>query len=139
MSKDKDQIPEGSVEQMRYLLDQTAKLLHPEPQEITEVYVQEQPQIYRLREGKRISGRFDQNIIIDPANYGAGQRHAHILGRKGIEIGIVNIDGTASHGTKCRLHKDDILALRAQGFHIPDNGIIEWVSLGASGPFLLCD
>ena len=48
-----------------------------------------------LHEGKWIPGSFDRNIRIDQPTHGRGQIHAHILGRKGNEIGVVNIDGHA--------------------------------------------
>lgn len=82
-----------------------------------------------LREGKWISGRFDNNIRIDQPTYEAGQVHAHVLGRKGNELGIVNLDGTPSHGTKMRLHDADAEALKVRGFTIPPNGIVEWIVL----------
>lgn len=80
-----------------------------------------------LREGKWISGRFDGNIRIDQPSHGVGQKHAHVLCRKGNEIGVVNFDGTASHGSRCRLSDADADALRARGFQIPPGNIVEWV------------
>ena len=56
---------------------------------------------------------------------GDGQPHAHVFGRKGDEIVVVNLDGTGSHGTKGRLHPDDADVLRARGFEIPTDRIIE--------------
>ncbi len=79
-----------------------------------------------LREGKWISGRFERNIRIDPPAHGVGQVHAHILGRRRDELGVVNIDGTGSHGTKCRISDEDADALRARGFRIPPGNVIEW-------------
>ena len=83
----------------------------------------------RLDEGYWISGKFDRNIRIDQPTYGAGQRHAHILGRKGQEIGVVNLDGSASHGVRCRLSDADANALRAKGFSIRPGNIVEWITL----------
>ncbi len=82
-----------------------------------------------LQEGKLIDGRFQQNIRIDLATHlqGAGQSHAHVRGRKGNELVVVNFDGTASHGTSGRLHDRDADALRKRGFTIPDDNIVEWV------------
>lgn len=114
-------------------MDLTSKVLHPQPEQIAEVFFWKQSEFGRLQEGKFVSGRFEGNIRIDNATYGAGQRHAHILGRKGNDIGVVNVDGTSSHGTICRLHPNDIEALRANGFKIPDSGIVEWISLGMPG------
>ncbi len=82
-----------------------------------------------LSEGKWTSGRFERNIRIDQPTHGVGQTHAHILGRKGDQLGVVNFDGSSSHGTKMRLHKKDAEALRGAGASIPKNNIIEWVAL----------
>lgn len=82
-----------------------------------------------LQEGKWVRGRFGKNIRIDRPTHGAGQTHAHIYGRKGEDIGIVNFDGTGSHGSSCKLHSADADALRTYGFDIPKSGIVEWVLL----------
>jgi hypothetical protein len=90
-----------------------------------------------LREGRWIPGRFDKNIRIDQPTHGVGQTHAHVLGRKGEELGVVNFDGSASHGTKCRLSDTDANALRAKGFQIPSGNIVEWVLLAGEYRLLL--
>lgn len=90
-----------------------------------------------LHEGQWIRGRFERNIRIDHPTHGAGQTHAHVLGRKGEEIGVVNIDGTSSHGTQCRLSQQDADALRARGFQIKPGNIVEWLSLAAGGSVFL--
>ena len=82
-----------------------------------------------LREGKWIPGRFERNIRIDQPTHGVGQMHAHVLCRKGNEIGVVNFDGSASHGAKCRLSDADAAALKARGFQIRPGNIVEWVVL----------
>ena len=82
-----------------------------------------------ISEGKLVDGRFNKNIRIDHATHGAGQTHAHIYGRKGHEWGVVNIDGSSSHGKKCKLHSDDATALRNNGFAIRGDNIVEWTSL----------
>ena len=41
----------------------------------------------------------------------------------------MNIDGTGSHGTKGKLHKRDATALRARGFKIRDDNMVEWIEL----------
>ena len=82
-----------------------------------------------LREGKWIPGRFERNIRIDQPTHGVGQMHAHVLCRKGKEIGVVNFDGSASHGAKCRLSDADAAALKARGFQIRPGNIVEWVVL----------
>ena len=83
----------------------------------------------RLDEGKWVKGRFDSSIRIDQPTHGAGQTHAHVYGRKGDEIGVVNFDGSSSHGTKCRLSDADADALRERGFKIKAGNIVEWIVL----------
>lgn len=96
-------------------------------------------ELQQLDEGRWISGRFDRNIRIDQPTHlqGAGQPHAHIYGRKGNELGVVNLDGSPSHGTRCKLHDKDADELRNQGFDIPDDNIVEWISLEDSDAELL--
>jgi hypothetical protein len=84
-----------------------------------------------LREGKWISGRYEDNIRIDlPTHFQGlqGQRHASVYGRNRRigELVVVNFDGTASHGTKGRLSQKDAEALKAQGFNIRDDRMVEW-------------
>jgi len=91
-----------------------------------------------LFEGRKwISGRFERNIGIDQPNHGVGQTHAHVFGRKDNELGVVNFDGTSSHGTKMKLHQKDADALRARGFTIKSDGIVEWVVIRDYPNFLL--
>ncbi len=97
----------------------------------------DQSSFERLDEGKWVKGRFDRNIRIDQPTHGAGQTHAHVYGRKGNEIGVVNFDGSASHGTKCRLSDDDAAALCAKGFTIKAGNIVEWVVLRNQPQLLL--
>ncbi|WP_454720434.1 MULTISPECIES: hypothetical protein [Cupriavidus] len=85
-----------------------------------------------LREGRKwVSGRFERNIGIDQPTHLAvdGQQHAHIYGRKGQELGVVNLDGTGSHGSKFKLHDDDATELRRRGFNVRPDNIVEWVQL----------
>jgi hypothetical protein len=91
-----------------------------------------------LFEGRKwITGRFDSNIGIDQPAHGRGQQHAHVYGRKGEEIVVVNLDGSGSHGTKGRLHDADAAALRARGFKVRDDNIVEWTSIAGGLRFLL--
>lgn len=83
----------------------------------------------RLDEGKWVRGRFDDNIRIDQPTHGVGQPHAHVYGRNREKIGVVNLDGSSSHGTKCRLNDADADALRARGFSIRTGNIVEWLEL----------
>lgn len=91
----------------------------------------------QLNEGKWERGRFDQNIRIDQPTHGVGQSHAHVFGRKGEECVVVNLDGTVSHRKPGRLHKKDADALRAKGFDIPTNNMVEWVKLESPYQFLV--
>lgn len=82
----------------------------------------------RLNEGKFVDGRFKHNIRIDQPTHiqRQGEPHAHVLGRKGNELVVVNYNGTASHGMKGRLHTSDAEALKALGFAIRDDRLVEW-------------
>ena len=80
-----------------------------------------------IKEGKWIQQSKKSSIRVDQPTHGIGQAHAHIYGRKGKEIGVVNLDGTSSHGTKMIIDKDRAETLRAHGFNIPKDRIVEWV------------
>ncbi len=105
---------------------------------LDQVFISEDNQtVTILEEGKWIKGRFDKSLRIDQPTSGAGKVHAHIYGRKGDNIGAVNVDGTSSHGTKVRLHKKDAEELRARGFKIKPGNIVEWVMLEEQPTLLL--
>jgi hypothetical protein len=96
--------------------------------------------LQQLCEGMWVKGRFDRNIRLDHPTHlrgEEGQPHAHVYGRKGDEIVAVNLDGTASHGSKGRLHPDDAEALRVRGFDIRADRIVEWWSLPVPVTILL--
>ncbi len=80
--------------------------------------VDEDLSVELLHEGKWLSGRFPDNIRIDLPTHGAGKAHGHVYGRKGNELLAVNVDGTASHGAKGKIHDLDADALRARGFNL---------------------
>lgn len=82
-----------------------------------------------LKEGKWINGRFDRNIRIDQPTHGVGQTHAHVYGRTCNELGVVNFDGTGSHGTMMKLHKKDTAALRKAGVNVRPDNLVEWIAL----------
>lgn len=104
------------------------KFLEQELPVLDSVIISTDSENYLLHEDRKwISGRFPRNIGIDKANYGAGQEHAHIYGRKGNQVVVVNFDGTRSHGTRGRIHKKDANALRDKGYKIPMNNIVEWI------------
>lgn len=107
---------------------------------LDQILVSEDPQqttFVRLDEGQWVNGRFEKGIRIDQATHGVGQKHAHVYGRKGDEVGVVNVDGSASHGTKCVLHAKDADALRARGFTIKPGNIVEWIVLPEQPKILL--
>lgn len=83
----------------------------------------------RLLEGKLVNGRFPRNIRVDQSTHlqGDGQPHAHVFGRKDDELGVVNLDGSGSHGSKFTLNDKDAATLRSLGFTIPANNVVEWV------------
>ena len=82
-----------------------------------------------LKEGKWVKGRFEDSIRIDqPTHFQGlqGMAHAAVFRRRGNQQVVVNMDGTASHGTKGRLHKADADELRRRGFTIRDDNMVEW-------------
>ena len=80
-----------------------------------------------LAEGKWIDGRFKNNIRIDQPTHGVGQKHAHVYGRTHDDkLGVINFDGTGSHGTRMRLHKKDFKSLRSHGVNVRRDRIVEW-------------
>ena len=93
-----------------------------------------------LEQRKTYNGRFERNLQVDNPTHGVGERHAHLLGRRGDEYGIVTVSGKGSHeykGQRFKIHDDDADALRDLGFDIPSDGIIEWVVLGDQPMLLL--
>ena len=93
-----------------------------------------------LYEGKWLNGRFDRSIRIDrETHHQSGDEHAHIYGRKGNAIGVVNLDGTKSHGGEFfRISDEDAEVLKAKGFTIPKGNIVEWI-VRDTMPALLLD
>lgn len=112
----------------RNLINAAADILHAE-RTLDEVVVFDPSSdaAHRIEEGKWIKTGTSDSMRIDHATHGAGQTHAHIYGRKGKELGVVNLDGTGSHGTQMRLSKDQAEVLRKQGFKIRDDRIVEWI------------
>lgn len=84
-------------------------------------------QAHRIDEGKWIPTGTSDTMRIDHATHGAGQTHVHIYGRKGDQLGVVNLDGTGSHGTRMRLSKDQAAVLRRHNFKIRHDRIVEWI------------
>lgn len=111
------------------LYDQSAR-----PAYLDEVLLADSPtsphRVQTLNEERKwVDGRFPKNLGIDQPSHlhGDGQTHAHVLGRRGNELGVINFDGTASHGTKMKLHKKDAEALRDRGFKVRPDNIVEWL------------
>lgn len=92
-----------------------------------------------LVEGKWVKGRFDNSIRIDQPTHmqGNGKTHAHLFARNGDQYGIVNLDGTASHGVKCKIHPNDAAALVKRNFKLPPDNIVEWVAVESEPQFLI--
>lgn len=104
----------------------------PSPIVLDAILISDSPQItdfQLLNEGQWIRGRFDRNLRIDQPTHlaGDGQTHAHVYGRKNDQLGVVNLDGTGSHGTMMKLHPKDADALRIRGFKIRDDNLVEWI------------
>ena len=91
------------------------------------IFDPETAEAYRIDEGKWIRTNTTNAMRIDHATHGVGQTHAHIYGRKKNVIGVVNLDGTASHNTKMKLSKRDAETLQAHGFTIRADRIVEWI------------
>lgn len=108
--------------------------------EITPVFIPseyDEEQFECLEEGKWVDGRFEKNIRLDQPSHGVGQQHAHVYGRKGGQLIVINLDGTSSHGTKGRLSKKDANALSDRGFDVPPDRIVEWMLV--EGEFVLME
>lgn len=88
-----------------------------------------------LKEGKTYTQNLSGKIRIDNPTHGVGQRHAHIYGRKGNEIGVVNIDGSPSHKSRFRLSKGDFEFLQDKGFNLKSR-LVEWIVLEKPNEFL---
>lgn len=117
-----------------------SEILSTGPEYLDEVFVTPDGTGFKLlQEGKWISGRFDANIRIDKPTHlhGQGQSHAHVLGRRKDELGVVNFDGTASHGAQFKLHDRDADSLRPIGFTIRPDNLVEWMFLGPAPKLLL--
>jgi hypothetical protein len=113
------------------LVETVTDVLEADSNPIEEVFLTEDGETFELlREGKWIKGgRFGTNIRIDQLIHlhGKGQPSAHIYGRNNKrQLVVVNSDGTGSHGTKGRLHPKDADALRARGFKIRPDNMVEW-------------
>lgn len=112
----------------RSLLDTINEILHPET--VLDELVVSNPGVneaYLVTEGRWIKTKSANSIRVDQATHGVGQTHAHIYGRKGSEIGVVNLDGSASHGTRMKLSKKDAATLKAQGFNVRADRVVEWI------------
>lgn len=103
------------------------------PPSLDQVFISEDGETAELlEEGTWTKGRFDKSIRIDRATHlQSGEQHAHVYGRKGELVGVLHFDGSKSHGgDSFKLHDKDAEALRAKGFSIPGDNIIEWVLAG---------
>lgn len=114
----------------RRLLDKLEEISAADTPELDEVYIAHLSRVERLDESRKwVDGSWPKNIGIDDPHAG-GQVHAHVFGRKGNEIVIVNLDGTASHGTKGRLTQADADVLKNRGFKIRPDRLVEWFVIG---------
>ncbi|MEO9168610.1 MAG: hypothetical protein ABI230_09420 [Aestuariivirga sp.] len=108
------------------------KILYPDQfiEELDTVvhYCSEDDQAHIIAENEKwISIKSTSAMRMDhPRHGGGGQTHVHIYGKKQSELGVVNLDGTGSHGTKMRLTKDQAEILIANGVKVRDDRIVEW-------------
>jgi len=92
------------------------------------LYDDHDQQVGIIEEGKWVHKHVANPFRVDQPTHGVGQPHAHIFGRKGKEIGVVNLDGSGSHGTKMmKLPKDVASKLIDAGFQIRPDRIVEWI------------
>src|ERR1700693_4411001 len=123
--------PEGH----RSLIKTAMEILEADQNPISQIVVVDKDGVSAkvLREGKWIDGRFSKYIRVDQPTHLQGlqgQQHASVYGRnRRQELVVVNLDGTGSHGTKERLSAEDAEALKAQGFKIRDDRMVEWIGL----------
>lgn len=83
--------------------------------------------LVRLDEVKTIVVPKGGHIRIEaPRHGGGGQVHGHIYGRSGNQLLVVNLDGTGSHGTKGVLSRPQAAILKANGFSIRPDRVVEW-------------
>ncbi len=93
-----------------------------------------------LVEGKWVTrGIKKGSVRIDQPTHGVGQTHAHLYARNGNEYGVVNFDGTGSHGTKknSRIQDDHADVIRKAGFSIGPDNLVEWQPLPTGHELLL--
>lgn len=85
-------------------------------------------ELLKLDEGNNwIQFRNGITARIDQATNGIGKKHVHIIGRKGEEIGVVNFDGTGSHGTRVKLQRKLADDLRRIGVQVRPDRMVEWI------------
>ncbi len=114
-------------------LVETVKLVMYPPVEANEVFIGINDQYARLDESHWVGIKGGKTVRIDPPHAG-GQKHYHLFARNGSEIGVINVDGSGSHGTKMRLSKRDAEALRSIGVQVKLNRIVEWHRLSDDHP-----
>jgi hypothetical protein len=59
------------------------------------------------------------------------QDHIHVF-YDGKQLFAINRDGTTHDGSKAQLSKKQIDFLKSKGFNVPQNGLLEWISLDPS-------
>lgn len=76
---------------------------------------------------------------LDKANNAPGQQeHIHVYSDKNHnhQLYAINIDGTPHDGSKYQLNKKHQIALRALGFTVPKDGLLEWIDFDGYGLLL---
>lgn len=98
--------------------------------EITDIAVSSDgAMLCQLREGRWVRGRFRYNGE-QPTPLG-GEGRPQVYGRKGDLQVAVKVDSPSGHGEKGRLQPMDADALRALGFKVPSDDVVELTVLRA--------
>jgi hypothetical protein len=102
--------------------------------EADEVVIIESGVPYYLEEGKWLKGQFDREMRVDRNTHmRTGEKHAHIYDRKGNQLYSLTQNGKPSHNSKpFRLSNQQADALRAAGFDVGPNNMVEAVLVGGT-------
>lgn len=64
------------------------------------------------------------------------QDHLHLFSKNGKELYSINRNGTKHDGSKAKLSSKEIDFLTKQGFNVPDDGLLESISIDSAKNFL---
>jgi len=57
------------------------------------------------------------------------QDHYHVFAGPGNQLYAINRDGSPHDGSRARLGGKEVAFFRGKGFIVPDNGMLEWITL----------